>query len=70
MPTKYDATNPEHFALFFETDAQLAQRGIRDEELAALREAQWNAPAATSADEVKTRQAQPKQAVRKQDEAK
>ncbi len=70
MPTKYEATNPEHFALFFETDAQLAQRGIRDEELTALREAQYSAPPATSAEEVKARQAQPKQATRKQDEGK
>ncbi len=70
MPTKYDATNPEHFALFLETDEQLRQRGIRDEELVALREAQYSAPPATSADDVKARQAQPKQAVRKQDEGK
>ncbi len=70
MPTKYDATNPEHFALFFETDAQLAQRGIRDEELLGLREAQWNAPAATDAEGVKRQMAQPKQATRKQDEGK
>ncbi len=70
MATKWDATNPEHFAMMFDTDGQLRARGLQDEDIAALREAQWNAPAATSAEEVKARQAQPKQATRKQDESK
>ncbi len=70
MPNKWDATNPEHFELMFETDGQLRARGLQDEDIAALREAQWNAPAATDAEGVKRQLSQPKQGAKKQDEAK
>lgn len=52
MPTNYDAANPEHFALMGQTDADLRARGLSDEEIAALRDAQWNTPPATSAEQV------------------
>lgn len=47
MPTNYDAANPEHFALMGLTDARLRQEGLSDEDIAALREAQWQAAPAS-----------------------
>ena len=48
----YDATNPEHFALFGLNYAQLRRRGLSDTEIADLRQAQRDAPPASSAADV------------------
>lgn len=52
MATTYDAANPEHWDLMTQTDEQLRLRGMPDDEIAALREAQYSAPPARSPEEV------------------
>ncbi len=52
MARTFDAANADDFALMGQTDADLRARGMSDEEVAALRDAQWNTPPATSAEQV------------------
>jgi hypothetical protein len=62
--TTFDASNPEDFALFGLTNAQLRRKGLSDAAITALRSTQHAAPPATSAAEVKAARGQQKPAQR------